>query len=71
MKSSSCKLSRQECNINWMLACPDPTPVAFFRYTFPAHKVKATDNYRKTLDLALNTTNNQELRDKLETDARI
>ncbi|CAJ0871549.1 20541_t:CDS:10, partial [Entrophospora sp. SA101] len=66
MKSSSCKLTRRECNINWMLACPDPTPIAFFRYTFPAHKTKASDNYQKSLDLALNTANNQEIKDKLK-----
>ncbi|CAG8631288.1 7448_t:CDS:10, partial [Ambispora leptoticha] len=66
MKSSSGKLTRRECNINWMLACPDPTPIAFFRYTFPAHKAKASDNYRKTLDLALNTANDQEIKDKLK-----
>nr|CAG8434309.1 6985_t:CDS:10 [Entrophospora candida] len=66
MKSSLCKLTRRECNIDWMLACPDPTPIAFFRYTFPAHKTKASDNYRKTLDLALNMANNQEIKDKLK-----
>ncbi|PKB97819.1 hypothetical protein RhiirA5_114800 [Rhizophagus irregularis] len=77
MKSSSCKVTRQEANINWMLACPNPTPIAFFRYIFPAHRVKATDKYRSTLNLALNTTDNQELRNKLKTmketvdDARI
>ncbi|CAG8442386.1 4123_t:CDS:2 [Funneliformis caledonium] len=49
-----------------MLACLDPTLIAFFQYTFPAHKVKASDNYRKTLDLALNTANNQEIKDKLK-----
>ncbi|GBC31557.2 thioredoxin domain-containing protein 11 isoform X2 [Rhizophagus irregularis DAOM 181602=DAOM 197198] len=42
-----------------------------------AHRVKATDKYRSTLNLALNTTDNQELRNKLKTmketvdDARI
>ncbi|CAJ0865514.1 14396_t:CDS:10 [Entrophospora sp. SA101] len=66
MKSSLCKLTWRECNINWMLACPDPTPIAFFRYTFPAHKTKASDNYWKTLDLALNMANNQEIKDKLK-----
>ncbi|CAG8735184.1 12954_t:CDS:10, partial [Rhizophagus irregularis] len=77
MKSSSCKVTRQEANINWMLACSNPTPIAFFRYIFPAHRVKATDKYRSTLNLALNTTDNQELRNKLKTmketvdDARI
>ncbi|CAJ0913611.1 5061_t:CDS:10, partial [Entrophospora sp. SA101] len=48
------------------MTCPDPTPIAFFRYTFPAHKTKASDNYQKSLDLALNTANNQEIKDKLK-----
>ncbi|CAG8454521.1 3461_t:CDS:10 [Cetraspora pellucida] len=47
-------------------ACPDPTPIAFFRYICPAHRNKATDKYRQTLDLASNIADNQELRDKLK-----
>ncbi|CAH1768547.1 10877_t:CDS:10, partial [Entrophospora sp. SA101] len=30
------------------------------------HKTKASDNYQKSLDLALNTANNQEIKDKLK-----
>ncbi|CAG8583473.1 3859_t:CDS:2 [Ambispora leptoticha] len=58
--------NRQEVNINWMLTCPDPTPIAFFRYIFPARRIKAIDNYRIAPDLALNTTFNQKVRDKLK-----
>ncbi len=64
-KSSHTIITLQERHINWMITCPDPTPLAFFQYIFPTHRVRATEKYQKTLDLALNETDDQEVLNKL------
>ncbi|RIA93479.1 hypothetical protein C1645_819336 [Glomus cerebriforme] len=58
-------ISLQERNINWMLTCSDPTPLAFFQHIFPSHRGQATEKYRKILDLALNGTEDSEVLSKL------
>lgn len=49
-----------------MLACPDPTPLAFFRFIFPYHRRKASEKYKKVLDLASKEAVNEESRNKFE-----
>lgn len=64
-KSSHIIITLQERHVNWMITCLDPTPLAFFQYIFPTHRVRATEKYQKTLDLALNETDDQEVLNKL------
>ncbi|CAG8641636.1 1775_t:CDS:10 [Paraglomus brasilianum] len=65
MKSSR-NITQQEGHINWMLSCLDPSPLAFFRYICPAHRVRAIEKYHKVLNLALNETDDSELKIKLQ-----
>ncbi|CAJ0910733.1 129_t:CDS:10 [Entrophospora sp. SA101] len=51
----------QERQVNWMLSCPNPTPLAFFQYIVPTHRVRATEKYYQALDLALSETDNHGL----------
>ncbi|CAG8719279.1 4755_t:CDS:2, partial [Ambispora leptoticha] len=60
------KITQQECHVDWMLACPDPTPLAFFRFIFPSHRIKASEKYKKALDLAFKEAVDEELRNKFE-----
>ncbi|KAF0404167.1 hypothetical protein F8M41_009091 [Gigaspora margarita] len=39
-----------------MLACPDPTPLEFFQFIFPSHRIKASEKYKKAFDLAFKKT---------------
>ncbi|CAG8726880.1 2508_t:CDS:2, partial [Racocetra fulgida] len=62
---SSCnvkRISQQERHVDWMLACSDPTPLAFFRFIFPSHRIKASEKYKKALDLAFKEVDSEELR---------
>ncbi|RUS26635.1 hypothetical protein BC938DRAFT_470505 [Jimgerdemannia flammicorona] len=59
-------VTRQEGHINWMLSSPDPTPIAFFRYISPTHRVSTIDKYWNALNLALKQTDDQGLQDKLK-----
>lgn len=52
MKSSRTKLKEQ--NIDWMIACNNPTPIEFFRFIQPTHKTRAIEKYWKILDEAIN-----------------
>ncbi|CAG8611882.1 1037_t:CDS:10, partial [Paraglomus brasilianum] len=54
-------LSNQERHVCWMLACSHPTPLAFFQYICPSHCVRAIDKYHRTLDLALDYTDDQKV----------
>ncbi|CAG8623835.1 16720_t:CDS:10 [Gigaspora rosea] len=71
------KISQQERHVDWMLICPDPTPLAFFQYTFPSHRINASEKYKKALDLASKEAVDKELHNKFEkmktlaTEARI
>ncbi|CAI2192695.1 5983_t:CDS:2, partial [Funneliformis geosporum] len=58
-------ITLQERNINWMLTCSDPTPLAFFQHIFPAHYGQATEKYRHILNLALHETGDPEVLNKL------
>ncbi|CAG8509083.1 11654_t:CDS:2, partial [Diversispora eburnea] len=49
-----------------MLACPDPTPLAFFQFIFPSHQIKASEKYKKVLDLAFKEAVDEELHNKFE-----
>ncbi|CAG8835269.1 36001_t:CDS:10, partial [Gigaspora margarita] len=60
------KYPQQERHVDWMLACPDPTPLAFFRFIFPYHRRKASEKYKKVLDLASKEAVNEESRNKFE-----
>ena len=64
-KSPRINISLQDRNINWMLTCSDPTPLAFFQHIFPTHRGQATEKYRKILDLTLNETDDSEVLSKL------
>lgn len=64
-KSSHANITMQERHVDWMLTYNNPTPLAFFQFIFPTHQVRATEKYRKTLDLALNETDNQEVLNRL------
>ncbi|CAB4490775.1 unnamed protein product [Rhizophagus irregularis] len=59
-------ITQQERHVYWMLTCPDPTPLAFFRFIFPTHRIKASEKYKKALNLALKETNDEDLRNKFE-----
>nr|CAG8475498.1 5696_t:CDS:2 [Entrophospora candida] len=56
----------QERHVNWMLSCPNPTPLAFFQYIVPTHRVRATEKYYQALDLALSETDNHGLQSNLK-----
>ncbi|CAG8662328.1 11465_t:CDS:2, partial [Funneliformis mosseae] len=64
-RSPHTNISLQERNINWMLTCSDPTPLAFFQHVFPTHRGQATAKYRKILDLALKESHDSEVLSKL------
>ncbi|CAJ0839558.1 17737_t:CDS:2 [Entrophospora sp. SA101] len=66
VKKSSRGIMQQEGHINWILACIDSTPIAFFRHIFPSHRVQATNKYHNLLNLAIRQTGDCELRDKLK-----
>ncbi|CAH1758742.1 14984_t:CDS:10, partial [Entrophospora sp. SA101] len=59
--SSRANVTMQERQVNWMLSCPNPTPLAFFQYIVPTHRVRATEKYYQALDLALSETDNHGL----------
>ncbi|CAG8618305.1 12724_t:CDS:10 [Funneliformis mosseae] len=46
--------STKEKNLRWMLNSPDPSPLAFFRFTFPMHRARAFEVYGRILESALN-----------------
>ncbi|RIA98922.1 hypothetical protein C1645_587473 [Glomus cerebriforme] len=64
-KSPRSIVSKQERNINWMLTCSEPTPLAFFQHIFPSHRGRAIEKYRIVLDLALKETDDREVLSKL------
>ncbi|CAG8557775.1 2188_t:CDS:10 [Acaulospora morrowiae] len=60
------KITLQERHVDWMLACPDPTPLAFFQFIFPSHRVNASKKYKKALDLAFKEAVDEDFRNKIE-----
>nr|CAG8666331.1 3735_t:CDS:10 [Entrophospora candida] len=65
MKSTR-NITQQEGHNNWMLNCLDPSPLEFFRYICPVHRVRAIEKYHKVLDLALSETDDPKLKNKLQ-----
>ncbi|CAG8640526.1 3494_t:CDS:2, partial [Diversispora eburnea] len=66
MGKGNVNITLQERHVNWMLTCPDPSPLAFFQYISPTRRIRASEKYNKTLDLALGETDNQEILNKLK-----
>ncbi|CAG8603815.1 10206_t:CDS:2 [Cetraspora pellucida] len=65
-KSPSHRTTIQERNIIWMITSPDPTPLSFFQYSFPTHRVRAIQRYYQILNLALSETDDPEVLYKLK-----
>lgn len=56
----SSKTSTRETNVKWMLVCPDPSPLAFFRFSFPTHRSRTFDTCGKVLESALKQCNGKD-----------
>ncbi|CAG8747715.1 11740_t:CDS:1, partial [Cetraspora pellucida] len=52
----------KEQNVRWMLNSPDPSPLAFFRFSFPMHRARAFDTYGKVLESAIDQCHDENVK---------
>ncbi|KAG9292262.1 hypothetical protein G9A89_009074 [Geosiphon pyriformis] len=60
-----------ETNVKWMLTCPNPSPLAFFRFAFSMHRARAFDTYNKVFESALKECEDKDMVLQSETDWEI
>ncbi|CAG8599556.1 9600_t:CDS:2 [Scutellospora calospora] len=55
----------KEQNVRWMLNSHDPSPLAFFRFSFPMHRARAFEIYGKVLESALDQCQDENVKGRL------
>ncbi|RIA98438.1 hypothetical protein C1645_731660 [Glomus cerebriforme] len=56
----------KEQNTTWMLNSPNPSPLCFFRFTFPMNRSRAFDTYSKVLTSAIEKCREEAVKERLQ-----